>query len=525
MVFCLLWASAFSAAQEPVPYHAGTRNVWGPAEKPSPETLAKVKALIHSISEPEITLDIDPRRSKIIRTKRPVSRVSVTDPSILEVVQFSPTEFELIGGMTGQTSLTFWFDDANNGGQLLRYLVRVSPNEAIEDRRKLEYKELEKKINELFPNSMVFLFPVADKLIVKGQARDAEEATQILALVRGQAPDSIGAGGGARLNRGPAAEPFPGVGNLPASSVINLLQVTGEMQVMLKVRVAELSRTALREMGAEFRIDAGDFTFDSLLGLAGAVKAVLDTDDVEFVLEALSTNSYGKILAEPNLVTLSGHPAYFIAGGEFAVPTVVGVEGVSAVTTNFRGFGVQLTFTPTVLDKDRIRLQVAPSFSSLNAENTVDGIPGLDTRAVATTVELREGQWLAIAGLLQDQQTGTKVRVPFLGDIPVIGAFFSKTEVRREETELIILVGPELIHPFEAEVVPLILPGMEVTEPGDVAFFVGGRYEGHPDCQHRSTVWPIHQRWMLEARGYAKHRAHYQASESYYVQGKHGFSR
>ncbi|MEE8450934.1 MAG: pilus assembly protein N-terminal domain-containing protein [Thermoguttaceae bacterium] len=502
------------------------RNVWGAAAEASPEALANADALIDWIVEPEITLDVDPRRSKIIRTKRPVSRVSVTDPQILEVVQFSPSEFELIGGLTGQTSLTFWFEQPGQPSRMLRYLVRVSPNEAIEDRRKIEYHVLEKKINELFPDSMVQLIPVADKLIIKGQPRDAAAAAQILALVRGQAPDpSGGLGAGARLNKGLAAQPFPGTSELPPASVINLMQVTGEMQVLLKVRVAELSRTALREMGSEFNIDAGDFLFDSFLGISGPVRAVLDADEVRFLLEALSTNSYSKILAEPNLVTLSGHTAYFLAGGEFAVPVVVGVEGAAAVTTSFRAFGTQLTFTPTVLDKDRIRLVVAPSFSSINEANTVDGIPGLDTRSVSTTVDLREGQWLAIAGLLQDQQAGSIVRVPWLGDIPVLGTLFSKREIRREETELLVLVSPELVHPLEAEEAPLILPGMEVTEPGDLDFFVGGRYEGHPNCEHRSTVWPLHQRTMLEARCEAKRQARYQHSENYFIQGAHGFSR
>ena len=487
---------------------------------------ARAESLINWISEPGVELRLDPRRSKIIRTKRPVSRVSVTDPNILEVVQFSPTEFELIGGQTGQTSLTFWFGEPGQPAEILRYLVTVSPDEAMEDRRNIEYKTLERKLNELFPNSVVILIPIADKLIVKGQARDAEEAAQIMAVLRGQAPDWSGGFGAVGLNQGVAAEPFPGVTPLPPSDVIDLLRVPGEMQVMLKVRIAELSRTALREMGSEFNINAGDFTFDSFLGLASdAVRAVLDTDDVRIVLEALSSNSYGKLLAEPNLVTLSGHPAYFIAGGEFAVPVVVGVEGAAAATTNFRGFGTQLTFVPTVLDKDRIRLYVAPSFSALNSDNAVEGIPGLDTRSVATTVDLREGQWLAIAGLLQEQQSGSKVRVPFIGDVPVLDTFFSKKEVKREETELIILVSPELVHSLEAEEAPAVLPGMEVTEPGDVAFYLAGCYEGNPDCHHRSTIWPVHQRKIFTQWCESKLNPGYQEREGYYIQGEHGFSR
>ncbi|MDY0168237.1 MAG: pilus assembly protein N-terminal domain-containing protein [Thermoguttaceae bacterium] len=485
---------------------------------------AQEDALIAGMVDSGKVMQIDPRFSKLVKTKRPVTRVSVTNPSVLEIVQFGPTEFELIGGQTGSTTLTFWIDCDDEGCEILRYLVQVSPDEAVEERREIEYRVLERKLNELFPNSRIQLIPIADKLIIRGQARDAEEAARILAIVRGQSGEETNYGR-ARVVQGTAASPFPGTSELPASSVINMLQVPGEMQVLLKVRVAELNRTALRRMGSEFNIYAGDFTFESLLGWTGAVQAVLETNDVRFMLEALSTNGYSKILAEPNLVTLSGHPAYFLAGGEFAVPVVVGVEGAAAATTNFRSFGTQLAFTPTVLDKDRIRLHVTPSISSLNEENAVEGIPGLDTRAVTTTVDLRTGQWLAIAGLLQDQQSGSKARVPFLGDVPVLDSFFSRKEVRREETELIVLVSPELVHPLEAEEAPQILPGMEVTEPGDMAFFISGSIEGRPNCDHRSTIWPNVQREIIRSHLSGKRQISYQQSESYYIQGEHGFSQ
>jgi pilus assembly protein CpaC len=509
---------------------AGTVRVFRPtaADNAPPKAVsiwaAQADSLVDKVVEPGVPLNIDPQRSLIVHMKRPVTRVSVTDPEVLLITQFSPTEFELIGGKTGQVSLTFWFDEGGRGGQMVRYQVRVSPNQAVEDRRKVEYGDLEKKINELFPDSMVQLIPVADKLIVRGQAKDAEQAAQILALVRGSAGD---AKGGIGLNRGAAAEPFPGTATLPTSSVINLLQVPGEMQVMLKVRVAELSRTAMRKMGGDFSFQQGDFSFESLLGLhsEGVASAVLETTDVKLVLEALATNSYGKILAEPNLVTLSGHTADFIAGGEFAVPVVVGIEGAAAATTNFRGFGTQLSFTPTVLDKDRIRLHVSPSFSTLNKENSVEGIPGLDSRAVNTTVDLREGQWLAIAGLIQDQQSGSKSRVPVIGDLPVVGSLFSNKQVKRDETELIVLVSPSLVHPMEADEAPQILPGMEVTEPNNATFYLGNRIEGKRDCQHRSTYWPAYLGERFDARRASVGEPSYEKAEGYYLQGAHGFSR
>jgi pilus assembly protein CpaC len=508
---------------QPPSQGAGPENVPGSAIQPTPEAEAKEAALITEVLEPELTLDLDPQRSKIVRTRRPVTRISITNPEIVEVVEFGPSEFELIGGQSGQTSLTLWFGDGQQG-EMLRYLIRVSPDEAIEDRRKIEYGDLQRKINELFPDSVVHLIPVADKLLVRGQARDAEEAAEIMGVLRGDAPTSDGYYL-TSVVEGTAAEPYPGIGNLPQSSVIDMLHVPGEMQVLLKVRVAELSRSAMRRMGADLDVFWNDFSFFSFLGLDGPVRAVLDRDEIKLTLEAIASNSYAKVLAEPNLVTLSGHPAYFIAGGEFAVPMVVGVEGAAASTTRFRGFGTQLTFVPTVLDKDRIRLRVAPSLSSLNQENAVDGIPGLNTRAVATTVDLREGQWLAIAGLLQDQQEGGKTRVPFVGDLPYLDTLFSSKRVKRDETELLVLVSPELVHPLEAEEAPAILPGMEVTEPNDWGFYFEGRIEGRTTCDHRSTVWPVGLQQSLDGRRQAKRHGGYQACESYYIEGEHGFSQ
>lgn len=537
---------------------------------------SREKALIAEVRETELRLEVDPRLSKIITAKKSVSRVSITDPRILEVVQFSPTQFELIGLLPGETSLTLWFSTPDNQeGEMLRYQVRVAFSDVEEEQRKLEYAALERKINELFPNSFVHLFAVGNKLIVRGQARDSREAGDIIQIIRNEGPDFAGGGyagrgygygygypgygygypgyagyggwggygpwggyggwGGGWGNNWWGGNNWSGVrggwGGLIGPHIINLLEVPGEKQVLLKVRVAELSRSALREIGTNFNLELGDFALSTNFALNGTVSAVLSTEQLQLTMDALATNGYSKILAEPNLVTLSGFPANFLVGGQFAVPTAVGVQGIGAVTTSFKSFGTQLTFTPTVIDKDRIRLQVQPTFSTTDAQNTVQGIPGLQTRAVQTTVDLREGQWLAIAGLVQDQQEGSKTRVPMVGDIPFLGTVFGHRHVKRDETELLVLVSPELVHPLEAEECPLILPGMEVTEPNDWAFYFAGEYEGPPGRQHRSTVAHVSHgsdgsggsaggggRWET------RRRPGYQACEGRYVQGPHGFS-
>jgi pilus assembly protein CpaC len=524
-------------ARRPSAYQPTVGSSQAAAEvKPLPDTDAKISALIGEIMPPEAKLELHMRASQVIRMKQPITRVSITDPKVLEVVQFSPTEFELIGLQTGDTSLTFWF----GGDKALRYFVHVAPDKGKEIAAKVAYRELQDKINEMFPNSTVQLIPLADKLIVRGQARDSAEASQILAMLSGRGANLAeggAAGRGGIINLGRAALPNP-ESDIPIHNIINLLDVPGEQQVMLKVRIAQLDRTAARNMKTQLRINSGILALNTESGgLSAAFTSVMNAEDLRLAITAVNTSSYTKILAEPNLVTLNGQPASFMAGGEFPVPTAVGIGGVSGINTQFQRFGTQLTFTPTIVDKDRIRLAVKPSFSAVNRDLTVNGIPGISNRAVETTVDLRVGQWLAIAGLLEDDQRGTKIRIPFVGDIPVIGAAFGQTSLARTETELMILVSPELVHPMDAREAPLVLPGMEIGEPGDVAFFLGGAYVGQYDrprkcgagCATTGTATADDEACATgEARQQAVRatmsRPEYQRSEKYYVYGQHGTS-
>ena len=537
MLICMA-AGSTVVGQPPEQLSMPQVNLWGapPAVGAVVDQHDQEADLIDEVIEADLRFRLDPIRSLLVRTKQKVSRVSIADPAVLDITQYGPTEFEFFGKRSGETTLTMWFLDEHGQEYVLRYLVHVGTDQEEQRRAELEYGELQDRLNELFPNSQIQLIPIADKLIVRGQARDAEEAGRILSIVR--AGGSMGGGwgggwggwGGGATGSGLVAT-LPDAPDLPIANVINLLDVPGEHQVMLRVRIAELTRSALRELGMSFRVGTGDWSVSSMMGGAGNLSAILnDNLDLELFLRAHSSNGYGKILAEPTLVTLSGRPATFLSGGEFAVPTAVGIGGIGAASTSFRGFGTMLTFTPTVLDKDRIRLHVMPSFSTINNDLQVDGIPGLNSRAVMTTVDLREGQWLAIAGLIQDQQGGSKGRIPFLGDIPYLGIPFSNQSVRREETELVVLVSPELVHPMEAKQVPLILPGMDVTEPNDKAFFCLQQIEGHPDVHHRSTVWPAYRDRLREAGFqaiHAKRGMHGQSyqQQHYYMCGPQGFSQ
>jgi pilus assembly protein CpaC len=260
-----------------------------------------------------------------------------------------------------------------------------------------------------------------------------------------------------------------------------------------------LNRTAARNFGISLQgnldltssATASKVLLNSILATSNGVASPIigqyngiNNQSLNVGLNYLQERGVIRLLSEPTLVTMSGRPATFIAGGEFAVPTIVGSAGLNAVTTDFRAFGAIISFLPTVIDKDRVRLQVSPEFSQINQQLTVGNTPGLKVRSATTTVEMREGQTLAIAGLLEDTMTNTGA-----GDIPLLMRLFGRRTTTRSETELLILVTPELIHPMDAEETPP-LPGFDVTEPTNGQFFFGGQIEGTATMDYRSTVWP-----------------------------------
>ena len=451
-----------------------------------------------------IPIRVKVRRGLLMRTDFDLYRSAVVDPAICDLVQFTPREVSIIGKSVGTTNVTFWF----RGGpqRPMTYVVKVEPDLEIRREVEDEYRILAEILSELFPDSTVELLPVANKLIVRGQAKDSQEAAQIMQIVRREMMSGLNSGGG---NFGSAVG--PDLFDATAASVldpyelggkrrvrnefrvVNLLQVPGPQQVALRVKIAELNRSATRGFGVnvdtEINISetAGLFVESMLNAVGGDAPSVLaqfDGDDIGIGIRWLEQEGVIRMLSEPTLVTMSGRPATFVAGGEFAVPTVVGVGGVGAVTTDFRTFGAIISFLPVVIDKDRIRLQVSPEFSQINSALTNNDAFGLDVRAVTTTVEMREGQTLAIAGLLDESMKGTKI-----GDLPILSHIFGRRDMSRNETELIILVTPELVHPMEPEEVPP-LPGFDVTEPDNRQFFLHGELEGLPTQDYRSTIWP-----------------------------------
>jgi pilus assembly protein CpaC len=438
-------------------------------------------------------LDVVQHHSQLLIAKTNIVRTAVADPAIVDVVQYSPSELSIIGLEQGSTTLTLWFD---NSRQPLIYQVNTLRDPSVEERRRIDFSKLERKLAILFPNSKVILIPFSGKLVVKGQAHDSEEAAKILQIIRGEVavpqPAPVEVVEKQRLNapqRQGNARSFANKGDdfaagaPTATDIVNLLEVPGEFQVMLRVRIAELNRSMLRSMG----VNLDNVLFDRRHTVQQirntrrkSLAGIFENGEIDAAIHALMSNRTATILSEPVLTVVSGHSASFLSGGEFAVPTIVGVEGVGAQQTTFHGFGTSLMVTPMVLDHDLIRMKITPEFSQLDSANTVNGIPGVDTRRAETTVQLREGQTIVLAGLISRQNTTGTAKVAFWGDVPVVGPLFTGKRSTQDETELLILVTPEIVRPMDAEEVPP-LPGHEVTVPNNCEFYKLGKTEGCPD--------------------------------------------
>ena len=416
----------------------------------------------------------------------------------------------IVGRQVGTTVLNLWFRDPTdpNKEEIFSFLVRVLPDPEAKERLERAYKALEKDINIHFVNSRVNLVLVGDKLVVSGECKDVYECTQILRILQANSPG----GGGVNakipvLPLGTTVDPnnplnpwgVPGMdayNTAVSGNIVNLLRIPGEQQIMLKVAVAEVDRTAARSIGMNWSYTNahGITLFSQLTGgitpTGGNLPFVLDNGRIPVGLSALKTLNYARSLAEPQITTLNGKPAQFFAGGEFPVPVIGGFAN-TLQSTQFVPFGVQLYFIPVITDRDRIRLTLQGTVSvrdtSISANIGGTGVSGLNVRNFNMTVEMREGQTMAVAGLIQNNLGGDRAGVPFLSDIPVLNRFFSSDDINHGEQELVVLVTPELVHPLEPREVPRI-PGSDIFEPNDLEFFFLGRLESLRSYDFRSPV-------------------------------------
>ena len=458
---------------------------------------------IAKMPQAEEEMEVIHHRSQLVITRSRIARWFIADPSVIDVLQFSPNEISIIGSQMGATLLTLWFEgDATTDPVIYRVEVIRDPN--LENQQREDYGKVERTLQVLFPNSQVYLVPLTYRLIVKGQARDQEEAAMIMNVVRAewQARNANfnGYGNGGNGFNGYGGGDWGGGGGGGGNGwgnngfnnnfgVINMMEVPGEQQIIVHVKIAQLDRSQLRKLGLDFPSlisrsgNAAQTITTSINPIAGTatLSGIFENAEITVLLNWLASNRTAKIVANPSITVMNGTTGSFLSGGEFAVPTIVGVGGAQGTTTTFRGFGTSLIVSPTIIDKDLIRLRIVPEFSSINSNNSSGGVPGLSTRRATSTVQLREGQTIALAGLFSHQSATEVTRMPFLGELPYIGPrLFNAKEATMGETELLFLVTPEIVRPMEQDEVPPV-PGFYVTHPNDHELYHYAMTEGAPD--------------------------------------------
>ncbi len=424
----------------------------------SPVTVHAVTVLLSddSMHAGELSVPID--KSQILRLDVPFADLLIGNADVADVMALTDRTIYVLGKAVGSTSLMIY---GRNRSLLAVLDVVVGP----------DAEGLNAKLRQLVPSEVIEVHTLNGSLVLSGLVSSAGRMAKIVTL----------------------AERFaPGL-------VTNLLSVRGSQQVMLKVRFVEVSRNALKRLGLNFDIFNGDFSFTSgnafggnPAGLGGVRGAGIAADtfgaglfagsfgaaSLRLLFEALETKGMAKTLAEPNLIALSGDTASFLAGGEFPIEVAqsgASATGDAAITVEFKEFGISLSFTPTVLDDGLINMVVSPEVSALDFSVSVNGTPGLTTRRATTTVELRDGQTFAIAGLLQEDFRDAVRQVPLLGDVPILGSLFRSSEYQRNESELVIIVEPHLVRP--APVGALATPADNLIPPRELDLWLYGLTE------------------------------------------------
>ena len=430
-------------------------------------------------------IDLTIGKSTLMRMPSAVTRISLGNPNVADVTLISPTELYLLGKTYGSTNLIVWRKGAG-------------PT-AIDVNVNIDHARMEAKILELLPAEKgIKVRPAADSVILTGvvssavKAKDAEDIAN--AFVRDvnkslvlpiTAGDTKVAAGTTLPSTGGAA-----AANVAGSKVVNLLQIAEAQQVMLEVTVAEVSKTLIDKLGANFLTTRrnGNWLFgigsNLLTGGAGLLSALKNNGN-GLSIDAQKDDGLIKILAEPNLVAISGQEASFLAGGKVFIPVgrTNSATGGTTITLEEKEFGVGVKFTPTVLEGGRIHLKVTPEVSELSQTGspftTIGGqtavLPSFTVRRAQTSVQLMDGQSLAIAGLIKNNVKEAVKRVPGLGEIPVVGALFRSSEFQGDRTELMFVITPRLIKPLDPN---YILPTDSFTPPSRSEFYFGNKLEG-----------------------------------------------
>jgi pilus assembly protein CpaC len=419
------------------------------------------ESLVSSTTQSE-RIEIAVGKSVTLRSAQAVKRVSIAQPEIADFILISPKEIYITGKSVGATNLTLWQDSK---------VVAVYDLEIGYD-----ISGLKQKLAGLLPDEKdMQVFSTGNSITLSGRISSTANLSQAISLAESYAPKG---------------------------SVRNLLEVAGIHQVMLEVRVAEVSKLLLKQLGVNFTYTNNN---DFAAGFVNNLVRLVEPQDANLAagplgllvspavnaffrfnkgnsswtgfIDALKEDGMLKVMAEPTLIALSGQTANFLAGGEFPVPIP---QGLGTVGIEYKPYGVGLAFTPTVLDNNKINIKVAPEVSDLDYSTAVvvEGflIPGLTTRRAETTVDLADGQSFAIAGLLNETVRDSFSRYPKLGEIPILGSLFRSRSFQKQETELVIVVTPRLVKPLN--MAKQSFPTDYYIEPDDWDIYLWGFMEG-----------------------------------------------
>ncbi len=434
--------------------------VWPAQELNAPAAQSQGSSIVKRIGGAADRLEMTINTSRLLTLDKKIPKALVDNPEIVELHPRAANVLMVAARHTGATQITLWDED----GKIYTIDVMVVG----------DAKELEHVLKSQFPTSQLKVFPTANSVIISGHVEDPAYVNRVYEIAQDYYP-----------------------------KVISNITVGGVQQVLLRVKVMEVSRTKLRALGFDWGHSGagGNFAVQSVSGLlsrtsattgiAGSATSAGTTmvfglvnggSTFNSALEALEKNNVLKLLAEPNLMTVSGRPAFFNSGGEFPILTP---QSLGTVSVQFKKYGTQVDFVPIVLANGNIRLEVRPRVSEVDTARSVSlqgfTIPALRMREVDTGVEMQAGQTLALAGLVQTRiETETK-GIPWLKDLPYLGVPFRRVSDTENEVELLIMVTPELVAPLNCLEVPPGGPGLRTQSPRDKELYCKG-YTEVPRC-------------------------------------------
>jgi pilus assembly protein CpaC len=393
-------------------------------------------ASFNTSSKDAIPINVLVGQSRVINFDRPIGRFSISNPEVAEAVMVSPSQVLVNGKGFGQVNFIAW---EKSDAKFIVFDVFVRANLSL----------IDSQIRALFPRDDIRLSQANGSVVLSGTVGEPQSAQQADAVVQAAGFKTV---------------------NMLQSPVTNLLQV------QLQVRVAEVSRQKLRELGstlasvnstsffsqgggpATMKEHTGGSMFSEWAGSALNLFLFNSGLNTAAYIRAMKTNGALRALAEPNLIAMNGQQASFLAGGEFPVPIIQGGNNGSAVSVVFKEYGVRLNFKPTIIDEDHIRLELEPEVSTIDFANGVrfNGfiIPALRTRRARTGIELRDGQSFALAGLLDNNETRSLSKIPIIGDIPILGNLFKSSSFQKQETELMFIITADLVTPVTRDDLP-----------------------------------------------------------------------